>query len=366
MKVLHILHELKFSGAEILYTDAAPLFQSWGCSLGVVATSHRIGDYAPVMKNAGFEVYHLPYPKNYLSRINFYRKLCHLIKRENYDVVHVHANGLRWGGSFCAWLTGRRCVSTFHSTFPTHWYSILWHIYLRRCAKYVFRARFQSISDTVFQNEKRRFLNNTHLIYNWYGSNRFYPAENGEKASVREQMGIDKETIVVVSVAGCREMKRHMDIIRAVHLLRGRNCPILYLHIGSGEYEEKEKLSAHELGLTDCIRFCGPQQDVRPFLIASDIYLMTSRYEGIPISTIEAMACGIPCILYDVPGLHDFNNDAECAVLIPESAEILAEKIALLAGDSKMQSRLIDNELDLVHRKYFMERNARQIYQLYQ
>lgn len=366
MKILHIFYELKFSGAEILYTDAAPLFQSWGCSLGVVATSKRIGAYAPVMKNAGYEVYHLPYPNNYLSRINFYKKLCHLIQQENYDVVHVHSAGLRWGGSFCAWLTGRKCVSTFHSTFTTHWYSILWHIYLRWFAKYIFRTRFQSISDAVYQNEKRRFLNNTHLIYNWYGSNRFYPARNGEKISVREQLGIDKETLVVVSVAGCREMKRHMDIIRAIHLLRGKNIPILYLHIGSGEYEEKEKQLAYELGLTDYIRFCGPQQDVRPYLIASDIYLMTSRYEGISISTIEAMACRTPCILYDVLGLRDYNKDAECAMLIPENVEILAEKIELLAGDGKLQSRLIENALELVHRKYFMETNARQIYQLYQ
>ena len=54
------------------------------------------------------------------------------------------------------------------------------------------------------------------------------------------------------------------------------------------------------------------------YLIASDIYLMPSMHEGIPITTIECLACGIPTILYDVPGLHDFNQEEECSILIKE------------------------------------------------
>ena len=47
MKVIHYLHELKFSGAEIMYVDAAPVFQKLGCELSVVNTANHLGEYAP-------------------------------------------------------------------------------------------------------------------------------------------------------------------------------------------------------------------------------------------------------------------------------------------------------------------------------
>ena len=365
-RVLHLLYELKFSGAEVMYADAAPLFQSLGCELGVVAVAPKFGEFAPVMEKAGYKTYHLPYPKGYISRFIWYRHLCQLIKRENYDVIHVHTSALRWGGALCAWLTGCRCVSTFHSTFPTHWYSRPWHIWLRMTAKHIFKARFQSIGDSVWNNEKTLFLNDTNLVYNWYGSNRFFPAANGEKERIRKQLGIREDALVVVSVAGCREMKRHCDIIRAVGKIDPKCPDILYLHVGSGDYEQHERHLVEELGLADHVMFCGAQQEIRKYLIASDIYLMTSRYEGVAITAIEAMACKIPCILYDVAGLRDFNCEEQCSILIPEDTDMLANKIIELSNDEELKNRLSDKGEALVHRKYFMEHNVRQIYQMYQ
>lgn len=365
MKVLHILFSLKYSGAEIMYTDAASLFENMGCKLGVVATSEDLGEYAPAMEKAGYEIFHMPYPNSYFKRFIYYIHLCQLIKREKYDIIHIHTTRLRWGGSLCAWLTGRRCVYTFHNVFPTHWYSRAWHVYLRWTAKHIFKARFQSISDSVYENEEKLFLNDTHLIYNWYGSNRFFPAKDDEKNSVRNEMGIGTDTIVVVSVGGCRPEKQHSDIIHAVKMLVDKNVPVLYLHVGDGELEENEKQLAQELGIAEHVMFCGAQHNVRNYLIASDIYLMPSHFEGISISAIEAMACRIPCILYDVLGLHDYNNEAECSILIPESVDILTEKIMLLAGDKALQKKLTDNAERLVNRKYSMEHNARQILNLY-
>ncbi len=366
MKILHILYELKFSGAEIMYTDAAPLFRSLGCELGVIATACNIGDFAPVMKKAGYEIYHLPYPNSYISRFIWYRNLCKLIRREKYDVVHVHTSSLRWGGSLCAWLTGCRCISTFHSTFPTHWYSRPWHIWLRMTAKYIFGARFQSISDSVWNYEKKVFMNDTHLVYNWYGANRFYPATDGEKENVRKQLGIKQDAFVVVSVAGCREMKRHCDIIHAINKIVPKCSKIMYLHVGGGDYEQHERQLVKELGLEEHVMFCGAQQDVRPYLIASDIYLMTSRYEGISITTIEAMACRIPCILYDVIGLRDFNREEQCSVLIPEDSGVLADRIMELGNDEYLKQMLSSNAEALVNKKFFMEHNVRQIFKMYQ
>lgn len=365
MKVIHFLYELKFSGAEIMYVDAAPVFQKLGCELAVVNTAPWLGEYAPEFETAGYKVYHWPYPKSYKGRWQYYKKVIAFLKTEGYDVVHIHSSALKWGMSYCAWKAGCRAVYTFHNVFRSHWYSYPLHWWLRWSAKNIFNCVFQTISDSVCENEKSYYHNETTKIYNWYGSDRFFPANEGEKSEARKELGIPESALVVVSVGGCSPIKRHTDVIRALPEVVGKRQDVTYLHLGDGGSLQEEKELAAKLHVQENVRFCGNQKDVRKYLIASDIYVMTSKFEGIPITTIEAMASGVLAILYDVPGLRDFNAERECAVLIPEDYGLLAKEIIALSQDKRLQSELTANAQALVNEKYNMRTNAQKIYELY-
>ena len=106
MKVIHILNSLKFSGAEIMYVDAAPFFQEKGCELTVMSTATELGEYAPFFERAGYRVMHHPMPplKSCLQRIRYYNTMVKLLKKEEFDVVHIHSSAARWGFALCAWL----------------------------------------------------------------------------------------------------------------------------------------------------------------------------------------------------------------------------------------------------------------------
>ena len=80
MKVLHILNELKFSGAEIMYTNAAKIFQDLGCELTVLETSSSYGEYAPYFEEAGYKVIHKTYPTNMKKKIQYL--VCHIVPIE--------------------------------------------------------------------------------------------------------------------------------------------------------------------------------------------------------------------------------------------------------------------------------------------
>ncbi|MBW8332455.1 MAG: glycosyltransferase family 4 protein [Prolixibacteraceae bacterium] len=367
MKILHILHELKFSGAEIMYVDAAQLFQKKGCTLTVMATAIKLGEYAPYFERAGFKVIHnaLPPLKHFFSRIKFYTKLIKLLRKGNYNVVHIHSHRAMWGFSLCAWLVHIKSVYTFHNVFPTKTITYPYHIFLRWSAKHIFKCRFQTISDSVFNHELNFYHNHTTKIYNWYGSNRFYPARNGEKELVRKQLEIDPDAFVLISVGGCSPVKRHSEIIRALPSIVAKNPNCLYLHLGKGESEMEEIQLAKEYGVAKCVRFCGNQEHVRKYLIASDVYLMPSRFEGIPITTIEAMACNIPTILYDVPGLRDFNKSGENCILIPEDHKILAEKVIYLQSNTEKSFELAERAKAFVDQNFNMETNVVKIFELY-
>lgn len=367
MKILHIFYELKFSGAEIMYVDAAPLFLDRGCELTVMATASNLGEYAPYFRQAGYEVVHYPYPRgwNLWKRIRYYRRLIHFLERGNFDVVHIHVNAFMWTLAFCAWLAGKRPVYTFHNVYPSHYYSYLYHVLQRWSAKNIFGCKFQSISDSVYGHELTYYHNKTKKVYNWYGANRFLPPHDGERNRIREELDIPMDALVLISIGGCSEVKRHSEIIKALPYIIKDKPSVIYLHLGEGHTETEEKELAAELEVDTYIRFYGNQTDVRKFLVASDIYLMTSKFEGISITTIEAMACGIPAILYDVAGLRDFNKTGDNSCLIPEDHRVLAEKVIELYSTPEVSDRLCASARELVDNTYHMEKNIPEIFNLY-
>lgn len=369
MKVLHILNELKFSGAEIMYVDAAPIFQKKGCDLFVVNTTENLGEYAIAFEQKGYKVFHIPYPdskKKISARADWCKKMIQLIKNENIDIVHIHSARLRFDMSFCAWIAGVKSIYTFHNVFSTiHWYKRVYGIAQRFIVKNLFGCKFQTISDSVFCNEKYYWHNNTTLIYNWYNSYRFYPAEKNEKEKIRKELDISNESLVVISVGGCSPIKRHSDIIKSLPQLIKTYPNTVYIHLGNGISLDDEMQLAKTLNVSKNIRFYGNQVDVRKFLIASDIYVMPSKYEGISITTIESMACKIPAILYNVPGLRDFNKEKECSILVKEDYNLLAEAIFSLYKDKETQERLIFNAKSFVDTKFNIKKNALEIFGLY-
>lgn len=367
MKILHILHELKFSGAEIMYVDAAPLFQEKGCELTVMATAKELGEYAINFEKAGYSILHFSMPvlKEYFKRLSYYKRIMTLLNTEKFEVVHIHSSGAMWGFALCAWLTNTKSVYTFHNVFPTHFYTYPYHVLLRWSAKFIFKCKFQTISDSVYNHEVKLYHNTTTKIYNWYGDKRYFPATPDEKKRVRAQLGIDGNALVVISVGGCSTVKRHSDIIQALPLVLEKIPNTIYLHLGKGETEEEEKKLAINLGIEDKVWFCNNQEIVRNYLVAADIYLMPSRFEGIPITTIEAMACAIPAILYDVPGLRDFNKEGENSILIPEDYIVLAEKILHLYENPLKATIIANSARNFVNLNFNIQKNVEKIFELY-
>ena len=247
MKIIHFLNELKYSGAEIMYVDAASEFKKLGCELSVVNTAKKMGEYSSSFEKAGYKVYHWQYPKSYIKRWKYYKKIIQFLKDDHYDLVHIHSSALKWGLSYCAWKAGCGSVYTFHNVFRSHWYSYPYHWWLRWCSKRVFGCTFQTISDSVYENEKNYYHNDTIRIYNWYGCNRFYPALPNEKQAIREKLNIPQDALIIISVGGCSPIKRHTDIIKAMPEIIKMYPNMIYLHLGEGTSLYEEKSLAEEL-----------------------------------------------------------------------------------------------------------------------
>ena len=366
MRVLHVFNSLKFSGAEIMYVSAAKNFKNKGCSLFALATDKDLGDYTSHFEKANFKIRHLPITSNgFIKRLKFCCDFIKLINKEKIDVIHIHSSSLRLVASICAFITKKTCVYTFHNVFKSSWYSYHYHILQRWVIKTLLKTKFQTISDSVYENELNLYHNETNLIYNWFNNNKFYPASEHEKIEARKSLGIPIDAKVSIIIGGCSHIKRHEDLIYAHKTILKDFPNSICLHLGEGDSTSEELKLVKELNIEDSFRFYGNQDNVRQYLIASDIYVMTSKFEGISLTTIEAMACNVPAILYDVIGLRDFNKGVKCSTQIQENHDLLAQEIIKHYSSPKQETHLTANALEMVNEKYNMEKNVPKIYLLY-
>jgi glycosyltransferase involved in cell wall biosynthesis len=366
IKVLHLFNEINFSGAEIMYAQAAPLLQKEDCELIAYSTGKRLGDFASVFEENKIKVFHKPITfKEFSFRgIKYYLELYRFLKKERINVLHIHRSDLIIA-AVVAKLAKVRCIKTQHNTFRNRWftlpYAIAWRFILRKFCNVI----FQTIGESVYLNELNYYKNPSVKINNWFDEKKFYPVQsNEEKTLLRTRFAIPQNAFVIISTGSCSYIKNHHDIIKALSLIKDKtNC--VYLHLGQGVTEQEEKQLAVELGVFEMIQFVGNQNTVRDYLVAADVFVMPSKFEGLSIASLEAMACKLPCILYDAPGLRDLIKGNDNGFLIEPDYHLLADKIMAVQQDSENALKRANAAFLFASREFSISINVQKVIELY-
>jgi starch synthase len=133
-----------------------------------------------------------------------------------------------------------------------------------------------------------------------------------------------------------------------------RNDPKLHLLlIGSGnDAEELRRLIGEDAAdVTWVDRYIADRPTMRRYLSSADLYVMTSRHEGFPVAPLEAMACALPVIASDAPGIEDIfaHGEEDGGVVVGRGdPTVLIEAIARLAGDAPLRASLGAKALERV------------------
>jgi len=129
--------------------------------------------------------------------------------------------------------------------------------------------------------------------------------------------------------------------------------------------EDELKALAGELDVRDRAHFLGFRRDVPRLLAASDIFVFPSLQEGLPVSQMEAMAVGLPCVVSDVRGNADLVKNGQGGFLRkPCDHEGFAEDIALLLGDPALRESMAQRNRSIMH-EYSLEAVLAQMTKLY-
>jgi glycosyltransferase involved in cell wall biosynthesis len=158
------------------------------------------------------------------------------------------------------------------------------------------------------------------------------------RAAWRRRLTADDDTLLVVGVGRLDAGKNFalfVDVIAQV--ARDRN--IRGVIAGAGSVDELQ-CHARRLGVEDRVQFLGLVPDARELMCAADIFLLTSRHEGMPNVILEAMSVGVACVSTKVNGVMDLCDQGQAAYVCSHEPAALAAAVSTLADDSRLRLEL--------------------------
>lgn len=147
-----------------------------------------------------------------------------------------------------------------------------------------------------------------------------------DREKKREDLGIPKDSFAVLSVGELNDNKNHETVLRAIAKLDRKD--IVYVICGQGNKKEYLENLAKEIGMEERLILAGFRTDVAEIYKCCDVFAFPSKREGLPVSVMEAMASGLPCVVSDIRGNVDLIKNGENGYPCdPQNVAEFAEKI---------------------------------------
>ncbi|HSI50564.1 MAG TPA: glycosyltransferase [Ideonella sp.] len=301
MRVLHVLRDLsRNGGVQRLVHDLALAGLRRGQQPEVVVFHRDAGlDYADALRAAGVPVHHV-------ARWQWLR-LAGLLRRA--DAVHAHL----FPALYLVGLMKPGSVYTEHNTTNNR----RKRAWLQPAERFMYRRyRHVTCISPEVQQALRGFLrtganDNSCVIYN--GVNQ--PALAAQAQAARQLLAGAEGSVArgyrLAMVGSMTPKKDQATLIRALAKLPVQGGHPASLHL-AGDGPEREALLAlaRAEGVAGQVVFHGVVADVPAWLAGMDLYVQSSKWEGFGLAAIEAMACGLPVLCADVPGLSQLANDS--------------------------------------------------------
>jgi len=186
---------------------------------------------------------------------------------------------------------------------------------------------------------------------------------------MRRRLGIDEEALLLGTAARLTHQKGLDTLIRAVRRLVERDDRFRFRCLIAGVGEDRDSLASlcRELDLGERVRLLGRVADIPAFLQALDIFILPSRWEGLGVVLLEAMANGCPIVASRVGGIPEVVEDGRTGRLVPPDDPVaLATTVLELARDRTQRRRLADAGRSAFERRFTASRMAEETAAVYE
>lgn len=328
MRVLHIIESLDFGGAEKIVVGLA----------NSMLDTHDVA--VCCLKNIGVlgaeldpRIQTFCFNKGEGNDYLLPARLAALIRKNHFDIVHTHNWGVFLEGGLAGWLGGARMLlHTVHGPYTDYDRSLQSRlkVALRHTLERFIAQRFDhivAVSDAI-----RAYIEQDVGI----PPARLLTIHNGIPAIADKPLIYpDRPTVTFMTVGRLAPIKNHAMLLKAFAEIVPAHPQFRLVIVGDGPERDSIENFIRQQGLEAYVWLTGFRSDVPTMLRDADIFVLTSRYEGISLALLEAMRAGLPVIATAVGGIPETVRDGETGVLVGlEDQAALAQNMIALA-DSK-------------------------------
>lgn len=301
IRVLHIMGAAVIGGVSTVILN---YYRHLDCSkihFDIAATDIYIGRNARMLEQMGCNIFPLPLKSE--KPWGYCKALRGVMRTGGYDAVHVHCKDTSFLALAIAREVGIKCrIVHAHSAnfgYQESWLGRLKHSLckllndcystnLMACGKYAGECSF---GKRLMRKPKSMIIPNAIDTEAF----KFDPIIRGEKRKILGLTG--KFALGIIGrISPEKNVGQGLRIFLSIRKQIPNACLVI---VGSGREEERVRKEARELGLTDCVQFLGQRNDISEIDQALDMLLLPSVFEGFPVTVLEAMASGLPCMISD-------------------------------------------------------------------
>jgi glycosyltransferase involved in cell wall biosynthesis len=361
-RVLHIIDSLHLGGAQEVVLNLATCGSSR--FRHEVATLHDHGIYWDRLKRAGIKVHSLS-PHKFLPA--YLASIPWRILADKPDILHCHLIPSNIIAKPLGALLGVPVIINHDHTNDPHRIDNKILLALdkstNRFAHHII-AVAAACRDFLTTHESIP-LEKISLVPNAIDLRRFSPGE-ASRDEARARLGLPVASRIVAGVGRLNPQKNFALFLDIAAQLAPRFPDLHFLLAGDGPEEQMLREKASALGIANRVTFSGYVADTRLVYLAADVLLMPSRYEGLPMTLLEAMAMGLPVVASKLDGIAEVIGDGSEGFLVPsDDAALFVERTAALLADAELSSRISKNARAKIEASFSVERMTSSVEEIY-
>ena len=328
------------------------------------------------IEKEGFVVHKIPFSRNPLSLSNAgaFIILLHLLKANNYIMIHTHTPVASFLGRIAGRIVGVPCIIYTAHGFHFHEYgSKVKNFIYYRLEK--FAGKFTDVLITIntddFRFAKERFKQIKEIVYIkgvGVDTDKFSKANALPEVQkdYETKLGISSAKFKIIFIGEMIKRKNFKDVIEVVSILKESGCDFLLIAVGDGILITELKDFVKQKDLNDFVIFLGYRPDIPELLAFSDALVLTSIREGLSKAVMEAMAMEKPVVAYNIRGMRDLIVDGETGFLVPfRNVSALAEKISYLAENREIARKMGEKGRKRIEKEFSLGIISNQMKKLY-
>lgn len=291
MKVLMVCTvDLEKNGISAWIKNYSKTLQKENCQVDILAAENVDVTSAKFLEESGCLVHALSNRKK--NTLGYMWKLFSLIRKEKYQIVHVHGNSCTMAiDLWAALLAGCKYrIAHSHSTSCEH---MRGHKLLRPFFEMACNGRFacgEKAGKWLF--EEKEFV----IIKNGIDLST-YEFSVAKRDEMRKSLGLVEHSVLYGHVGLFSETKNQLFFVKVFEQIIKKKANAKLVLIGEGELQNQVEAYVKENGLQENVIFTGNVDNVPDYLQAMDYFVLPSLYEGLPFVLVEAQAAGVPCVV---------------------------------------------------------------------